>query len=89
MTGPSRKVDLTDMQGLPMSAGWYWQLAYLRSVLRRTQQLHLARIPSTDRRRPAALSADMIAQRDADAAMEVIDRHMRTMEAAGVLDPNG
>lgn len=89
MRGSRHQLDLADMADLPMSAGWYWYLAQQRGVLRRLQHLHRARLTSAERRDPASLTPDMIAQRDADAAVEAIDRYMRTMEAAGVLHANG
>lgn len=85
MSGPMRTLDLTDMRDMPMSAGWYWYLGYLRSTLFRVRHQHASAMKPCAHRPARDLEQDQVAVRLADAAIESIWRYQCTMEAAGVL----
>lgn len=84
-----RVMDLADMDDMPMSAAWYWYLGYLRSTLSTVRTQHADTMKLRDKQTPKQRERDEVAQRLANAALETIDRHRRTMEAAGVLEVRG
>ena len=87
MMGTRRPLGLADMTGLPMSAGWYWEIGYLRTVLRHLASQHAAAIKGR-RLSPHELERHEVVQRHATCAIEHVDRLQRTMEAAGVRAPD-
>lgn len=81
--------EATSVGEMPMAAGWYWYLGYLRSNIRNLQRQHLSALKGCHERVRGDAEQDEIVQRLADVAVESIDRHQREMESVGVLTPHG
>lgn len=87
MSLPSCGSDLDDMQGMPMSAAWYHYLAYLRSSLRMLQISQADAVTAVQKSSPRTRENHEIAARLSAAALQSLDRKLRTMEATGALSP--
>ena len=78
---------LADMSGMPMSAEWYQYLLYLRCTLANLRNSHAISLGAANKLSPKAVETGRGTARIAAAALEDLDRKLRTMEAAGVLAP--